>query len=460
MSKLIVAKSNRGAPDPIGLHDSGGTIINPAIKEKQEEIITKLQSIFEAVDELEIKADSINLNTDDLEAKVQSIKDQLDVLLSTRASEATLVEIKNYVDTLETKVQTLIDKNQAQETGGNLESLNTKFGEVQTTPTQYTLLGRLKDIWDKLVELFNNGVAKVQLWDGTNTAEITSDNLLKASIYKIHGVVSTLNSTTVPLGINESFTGDFEEVLDYSHIIIQIVCDQDSVEDGLEIQWSNDGVNIDDDVFTIPANGGKVFTFGAQARYFRIKYTNGTVAQTIFRLTVILKPFIQKPSSHRLKDNVIEDDDAELVKSVLAGKTDAGIFTNVLVTDDGRLKVSQEPPTAPPETTLVTITDFSNIGGVVDTDWVIPAGETVTIQRLAGGAEPAGGSSIELYYDPDGTKTNLKIIDVIFSDGQSDQHVLNAVYTGDGTAQIVMRRTSLSNLSARLIFGRWEGYHV
>ena len=57
---------------------------------------------------------------------------------------------------------------------GKITSIDTKFGEVQTTPTANSLLGRLKDIWDKLVELFNptNGTAKVKIWDGTTTVEV------------------------------------------------------------------------------------------------------------------------------------------------------------------------------------------------------------------------------------------------------------------------------------------------
>ena len=54
---------------------------------------TKLQSIIDNTDSLEV-------NTDDLETKVQSVRDQLDVLLSTRASETTLAGVKAKTDLL------------------------------------------------------------------------------------------------------------------------------------------------------------------------------------------------------------------------------------------------------------------------------------------------------------------------------------------------------------------------
>jgi len=260
MGKLIVAKSNRGTPDPIGLHDSEGNIINPATIEKLEELKIALQNIYNAVDDLElttenikIEAGEINLNTDDLEAKVQSIKDQLDVLLSTRASESTLqallnalgegsgtniltevqnilakinvdlstrasedtlVEIKNYLDTVETKLQSIINKlDVALSTRASENTLQ----EVRDTIGQesgVTVLSRLKDIWDKLVELFNNGIARIKLWDGEHTANITADGKLEVSIG------ASLTNTTLQILFDKAHsavnTGEWQEVLNYT----------------------------------------------------------------------------------------------------------------------------------------------------------------------------------------------------------------------------------------------------
>jgi len=80
-----------------------------ASNNKLDELKAILQQIEDNTDGLEITADSINLNTDTLEAKVQSVRDQLNVLLSTRASEATLIQVRDYLDTVETKLQSVID---------------------------------------------------------------------------------------------------------------------------------------------------------------------------------------------------------------------------------------------------------------------------------------------------------------------------------------------------------------
>jgi hypothetical protein len=136
---------------------------------------------------------------------------------------------------------------------------------------------------------------------------------------------------------------------------------------------------------------------------------------------------------------------------------DTGVSANV--TASGRLQVSQEPPTPPPDTTAVVQTAYSNVANQSDTVYVIPAGETLILQRFsAGGEETNAGSVIELWYDPNGTGGNMTIIDTIFCNGSSDQHDLNDSYTGDGTKAIRMRRKRLSG-GAVSVFGRWEGYY-
>jgi len=225
---------------------------------------------------------------------------------------------------------------------GKLTSINAKLGEVQVTPTQYSLLGRLKDLWDKLNDLFTTGLAKVKLWDGTEVANVTTDNKLE-TITHGRGRCSTLNSTLTALGAGETFTGTWEEVLDYSMLCILILSDQDSAIDGLVIEWSCDGIYVEQvDSFNIKSNIGKTFTFGMLGKYFRVRYTNGGVAQTLFRLQALLKPFNQKASSHRITDAIVAEDDAELVKAVLTGQTNSE-FVNVKVTSDGRLQVEIIP---------------------------------------------------------------------------------------------------------------------
>jgi len=156
-----------------------------------------------------------------------------------------------------------------------------------------------------------------------------------------NGLVSLDNSTNTPLGISGVFPGDWEDTLNYNVIIIGVTADQSSAVDGLEVQWSDDGVTvIQDDKFTIFVNSGKVYTFSPANRFVRVRYTNGVLAQTLFNIQTVLKKGGFKPSSHRLKDSVIGDDDAELVKSVITGENPSNIFTNVKVNDESALSVT------------------------------------------------------------------------------------------------------------------------
>ena len=150
--------------------------------------------------------------------------------------------------------------------------------------------------------------------------------------------VSAANSSTATLGVGGVFTGTAEDVRAYPTLTVSVFSDVASATNGLSIQFSSNGTNWDHtDTFTIPAATGKVFTIGRVAQFFRLVYTNGGTGQAAFRLQVILNESDVKPSSHRIQDGIVNDDDAELVKSVLTGQNN-GAFENVK-TNAGRLQV-------------------------------------------------------------------------------------------------------------------------
>lgn len=128
------------------------------------------------------------------------------------------------------------------------------------------------------------------------------------------------------------------------------------------------------------------------------------------------------------------------------------------VTPNGRLKVSQEPPTPPVGTTGVIQTEYGSVSTFDDDEYIIPNGETLVLQRFSGGGEQANaGNVIELWDDMNGTGIGMSIIDTIFCSATSDQHDLNETFLGDGTRKIRMTRRRLSG-GAVILFGRWEGY--
>ena len=160
---------------------------------------------------------------------------------------------------------------------------------------------------------------------------------------QITGTLDANNSTTTPLGISGVFTGTATEVLGGSTIAVSVTSDVASATDGLEVQQSTDSTNWDFcDEYTINAGSAKNFSINPHARYYRIVYTNGTVAQTFFRLQAVIKSGAYLDSSHRIQDPISEDDDARLRKSIITGKKDNGDFDNASLTNKGQFKVSIE----------------------------------------------------------------------------------------------------------------------
>lgn len=154
-------------------------------------------------------------------------------------------------------------------------------------------------------------------------------------------VVSTSNSTSTPLPPGGTFTGVFEEVLPFADFTVLINTSHPSAVDGFKVEYSTNGIDVDaTDVFTFVTADKKQYSFGTNSRYVRIRYTNGPIAQTTFRLQTIYKRSRGKPSSHKLDEGVVDNDDAELVKAILTGKREDGVYENVELSTQNSLKVA------------------------------------------------------------------------------------------------------------------------
>ena len=261
------------------------------IKDELDTVETKLQAIIDNTDSLEI-------NTDELESKVQSVRDQLDVLLSTRASEATLALIKAKTDNLDSTLSSRATEATLALIKAKTDNINVLLSTIASEAT----LALIKAKTDNLDVALSTRA---------------SESTLSGIKGDLDNVVSTANSTSTPLGSGGTFTGTVEEVTKYGSIAVFVYSDVASATDGCIVEYSTDGVNFDDsDTYTVPANNGKFFTFGPEARYFRVRYINGTSAQTTFRLQTILRARPMKYSSHRADDLIEENSDTELVRAV------------------------------------------------------------------------------------------------------------------------------------------------
>lgn len=172
-----------------------------------------------------------------------------------------------------------------------------------------------------------------------------SDYYLKTDATTLHGVVSTLNSTTTPLSGGATYTGAAEELTKYSSIMVFVATDRSGT---LYVDYSVDGVNWDHTepyTFT-PITAGIVNGVANQlmpeAKYYRLRYVNGATAQGAFRLQATLKRSGGAAEIHPVSTAMADTSDAMVVKSAIFGRTTAGgsSYLAVKVNPSGALTVA------------------------------------------------------------------------------------------------------------------------
>ena len=147
--------------------------------------------------------------------------------------------------------------------------------------------------------------------------------------------VSAANSSIVPLGIAGVFAGAYVQVLDYAQVSIIVYADQDGT---LTVTESSDGVNADKVTnFGIESTlAGQVFPISVNSEYVKVGYTNGAVAQTVFRLETLLKPVASPQAMFQLDYVPTDDDLAPLTRSRIYGKYSGdGLYYNLEIDNSG-----------------------------------------------------------------------------------------------------------------------------
>src|SRR6185295_8213895 len=137
------------------------------------------------------------------------------------------------------------------------------------------------------------------------------------------------NSTTTILNASETYTGLWNNVSNYGAINLTVFSDKDSFSNGLEFQWSGDGINIDRiEGSNVKANTGRAFSFCPRAKYFRVNYINGPISQTIFRLTVTYRNQGNGLIARPLNQSLTYDNLAQSVRSAASAEDsdNIGVF--------------------------------------------------------------------------------------------------------------------------------------
>ncbi len=109
-----------------------------------------------------------------------------------------------------------------------------------------------------------------------------------AAYQPIGGFISTNNSSTATLAGDAVFTGTGDDVSNFATVSILYKSDVAAAASGLSIQFSQDNSNWDVQlVGDLAAKTFQVHRLVPAAKFFRVVYTNGSAAQSFFRLQCI-----------------------------------------------------------------------------------------------------------------------------------------------------------------------------
>jgi hypothetical protein len=140
----------------------------------------------------------------------------------------------------------------------------------------------------------NLNTSALALESGGNLDEIARETTLAAQTLLLTSLVDGGNSSTTPLAGGATFPGTGVDVLNYGSILVSVFSDVVSHVTGFKPQFSSDNSNWDD---ALPGTGMYVnagtfrsYIVQKHARYFRMVYVNGAVAQSTFRLQTLLMP--------------------------------------------------------------------------------------------------------------------------------------------------------------------------
>lgn len=215
---------------------------------------------------------------------------------------------------------------------------------IAASPAQYTIPPQDYLLWaasdDVITEI---GAGNIIVNDGSNDLGVSDGTDLIKGVFNEHqNEIDSNNSTTTPLGISGVFTGTGTDVSLFTTVTVILYADQDSASDGISFQFSSDDTNWDDvNTFTLTTSDSSTrrFQFPITAQYFRLVYTNGTTAQTAFRVQTILHRNVTLTSIHRVDDSLSSDRSCTLTKSVITGKDSEGIYQNLKLTETGSMLV-------------------------------------------------------------------------------------------------------------------------
>lgn len=161
--------------------------------------------------------------------------------------------------------------------------------------------------------LFN--IDESDIVDSTDTPYPNFDawakNVASSNTSSGSNVISLLNSTDTPLNTGQTFTGDVEDVSQYSAVVVACKTDQDG---NLFIEFSVDGTNWDSTLtYSVRASVNEVHRIVCTRPFFRVRFINSSAGnQNYLRLSTMKGNYTALTSS--LSTAIQSDADTTVVR--------------------------------------------------------------------------------------------------------------------------------------------------
>lgn len=136
------------------------------------------------------------------------------------------------------------------------------------------------------------------------------------------GFISTSNSSTATLAGDAVFTGVGEDVSRFSSVSVSWNTDVTSANNGMSMEFSTDNSNWDKKIpaeshnDSLQVDHGGVHRLSVVAQYFRVVYTNGSGAQSTFRLQTLFHTDNSMPLISRIDQKLNDNSDCAVVRPV------------------------------------------------------------------------------------------------------------------------------------------------
>ena len=146
--------------------------------------------------------------------------------------------------------------------------------------------------------------------------------------------ISKNNSTIIPLDANASFVGATDILTSYQELDINVAGAPNNASAMLYFEFSPNGINWDVSVpLTLTSPDSAPIILRTILPYFRVRYNNGGIALTEFRLTTIFHRTNAMRISRFLNQTIDVNEPVEIVRIARGERSTIGTTTSVSASD-------------------------------------------------------------------------------------------------------------------------------